>query len=689
MDALAPLSFLPLRLSRNPMAYTIDAVPDSLADRTNLSYLLCLKKPKAYGSGEYNELITLPGRELPKRQELGADIYPGAQFDVSVFVDDFLKRTPPQPNQTAVVTCGDMITPYLTQIRVENAGVLVAGTDKTLPLEYAFKGALSVEQFAGWRDQFFTTYLSQSRQFLTWQPNNKWVDPIQPEFLYYLVNFTPKPTEIRVRVDIVYTDGTLDTLTAQRMTTVGQYAVYSIPVGFVALGLPEREAATGKVVHSYQVWIANEANQRLSEVRTYYVNRDYEPNVLYLLFANSLGGYDTLRCTGQTSRSLTVQGTAVQRALDPAYLPSTAELFRLNRLGEKILTVATGLRDGCELDYLTDVVLSEEVYVVTKEGFVALTLPDSGDTTLDLHQDDEDLAGRILTFRYAKNELGYSNLPAAPTTPARVTRWMPVNTFCLINDNGVRTGYLAAAKLELRYADDGSLVKPLRSKPNTPGTDGYTPPIQSALCQLTPFTNALIQKAGSYRRNNCGADQESTVATLTIPAGTYGGETAEQLQSRIDQALRVLDTQEYANLYGSCLANPATYAYNVAANCWHYRSNSPSRFGIETASAPYMGNAWTVQGQGSAFIYAPGSNDLDFSMTNFAAEQWRLFIYGTTGLNARLRLYKNGTLYRDETLTFNTDGYEYVSLFGLVRNGSTGYISLATTDRIYVQLTDQ
>ena len=676
MDALAPLSFLPLRLSRNAVAYTIDAVSDTLADRTALSYELAVKKPRSYGSGEFNDLIALPGRELPKRSELGADVFPGAEFDVSVFLDDFLKRTPPQPDQRSIVTCGDMITPFLVQTQVKNAGVLVPGTNKTLPLEYALKGAINTEQFAGWREQFFTTYLASTRQFLTWQPAEKWVDVSQPEFLYYLVNFTPRPQELRLKVDIYYTDGLYDSLTAQRMTTVGQYVVYAIPVGFVALGLPEREAAQNKQVHHYDVWISNEANKRLSEVRTYFVARDYEPNVRYLLFANSLGGYDTLRCTGQSSSTLTVKGTAAQRALVPGYLPGTAELFSLNRLGERVITLNTGLRDGDELDYLSELVLSDELYLVTQEGFVALVPTEA---SLILRTDDEDLAGRTLTFRYAKNAVGYSNLPSAPTAPARATRWVPVNAFCLIDDFGKRTGYLGAAKLELRYADDGSLVRPLRSKANTPGTEGYTAATVSGACAITPYLNALIEVAGRYKRNDCGADQDPTVAILRIPAGTYGAETPEQLQARIDQALKVLDTQEYANRYGSCLANPAGYSYAVPVNRWHYRTNAPARIGLETADAPYMGNAWTMQGRGSSFVYATGTNDLDFPSTDFSAYQWRFFAYGTAGKSARLRLFKNGTPYNEVTFAFNSDGYEYFNLTP---------VALVSGDKLYLQLID-
>ena len=343
------------------------------------------------------------------------------------------------------------------------------------------------------------------------------------------------------------------------------------------------------------------------------------------------------------------------------------------------------MRDGDELDYLSEVTLSDEVYVVTAEGFVSLVPTEA---TLNLRTDDEDLAGRTLTFKYAKNEVGYSDLPAAPTVPSRPTRWVPANSFCLIDDYGKRTGYVGAAKLELRYVDDGSLVKPRRSKANTPGTEGYQPAILSAACQTTPFLNALIQQPGTYKRNTCGPDQEPTVAMLTIPAGTYGAETAEQLRSRTDAALLALDTQDYANQFGSCLANPALYTYDVPAGKFHYRTNQPSRLAIETASSPYMGNAWTMQGYGGPNVFAVGANDLDFPAGLITADQFRLFVYGTPGAMVRLRLYQNGVLYRDESFVINREGYEYRSLFGFVNNGSTGYTPLTSTDRFYVQLTD-
>ena len=678
MDILAPLTYLPLRLSGNQIAYTIDAADEAITDRSGLAYYLCIKKPKAYLSGEFEDLITLPGREEPEIVEMGASYYPGAQFDIAVFLADYLKRTVPRPNQVDVDLCGELTMPYYVQSWIENDGALVADSTKTRSLEYVMRGRLDTEGYAVWRSEFFTTYLSETRRFLTWQPAEKWIDSNQPEFLYFLVNFNPRPTQLRLRVALTFVDETLETLTLQTVSSINQYSIYGFPVGFTALGLADQETA-GTKIHSYQVWIANELNQRLSEVRTYYLSQEFEPNVLFLLFANSLGGYDTLRCTGQTSRSLAVKGTTLQTVLAIDYLPSTAELLSLNRLGERTLTVNTGLLSGEKIDYLSELSLSDEIYVATQEGFVALLPPDGA---MALRADDENLAGRTLTFRLAKNEVGFSNLPTAPQTPERPLLWSPINPYCLINDNGIRTGLIASSTLELRYADDNSIVKPRRTKPNLPGTQGYTPPVASELCATTPFQNMLIQKPGTFRRNNCPTDQEGTVATLTIAAGTFGAETAEQLQSRIDQALVTMDTQAYANSFGSCLLNPANYSVSVPSGKWHYRAGIPARIGIYYAGSPAMGNAWNVQGQPGTF--AQGSNDLDFSASH-DPYGWRIFTYGTPGQSARLRVYVDNVLKKDRLFVYNSDGYENHLLF--VTDADVVY-AVPALSKIYVRITD-
>ncbi|MEZ0607835.1 hypothetical protein ACAW74_04925 [Fibrella sp. WM1] len=677
MDSLAPLSFRPLRFSRNPIAYVVDAAPDTLADRAALSYVLRLETPKTFGSGEFTELVTLPGREVPPRQEFGATVYPGAAFDVAVYLDDDLHRTPPMPDQGGFVACAGLITPFLVQTCILQNGTLVPDTKQTFPLEYALKGALSVEQFASWRDDFFTSYLADTRQFLTWQPARKWVETDQPEFLYHLVNYTPKPTELRLRVAVTYTDGTSEVLTPMQTANVAQYTVYSVPVGFVALGLPQQEALTKKTVLSYQVWLSNEANARLSEVRTYWVNREYQPNVLYLLLANSLGGFDTLRCTGASSRRLLVRGTDIQRPLDPNYRPGTAEFVKLNRRGERTLTVATGLRDGAELDYLSELLFAEEVYLVSQDGYVALTLAASGDTALELRGAEEDLAGRVLTFGLGKTEVGYSALPVAPPAAARPTRWVPVNTFCLINEQGIRSGLMGAVQLEQRYVDDFSLVKPRRVKLNVPGTEGYQAPVPSAVCAATPFTNARIEQTGRYARNNCGEGQEGGPATLVLEAGSIGAENAEQLAARVASALAAMDTQAYANQYGSCALNPKDYVVTVPPGYFHFRTNLPDNLSVFYDGTPAAGNAWHLAlDPNNPDVWRYPKNNVALPLRS-NPHNWLLLLRADFAGVGEVLVYRNGLLISTRTLPLNA-GMGYVMLGA----GET----VATGDRLFIEV---
>ncbi|RZA24649.1 MAG: hypothetical protein EOP02_13260, partial [Proteobacteria bacterium] len=454
---------------------------------------------------------------------------------------------------------------------------------------------------------------------------------------------------------------------------------YSVAVGFVALGLPQREAATGKLVYNYELWLANESNQRLTEVRSYDVNREYVPNSLYLLYANSLGGFDTLRCTGQSSRRLIVRGTDIQRALDPAYLPSSAELLKLNRRGDRTLMVATGLRDGADLDYLSEVLFSEQVFVVTQEGFVSLTLPTSGDAALDLRQDDEDLAGRLLTFQLGKTEIAYSALPAPPVSTARPTRWVPLDTFCLIGDQGVRTGQMGAVQLELRYVDDGSLVKPRRIKMNVPGTDGYQAPFASVACQLTPFLNVRVEQFGRFLRNNCEAGQEGGYATLVLEAGSIGAETAEQLAARVAAALSSLDTQAYANQYGPCLLNPKDYQATPPPGYFHFRTNLPDNLSVYYDGQPVAGNAWFLQPDlTNPNIYPYPKSNIALPIQASPA-LWKFALRAAFGGVGDVAVYRNGRLVRTEACPTNAGrGFDLPGAGQLVASG----------DRIYLELTN-
>lgn len=606
MDYLANYTLIPLRLAGNQLIQNVDS-PDGVTNRAPLLYRLDIYKPKAYQSGTFVVHESLRGREAPAYIEGGITLSEGCNFDLSEFVWGLLKATPPKADQDTITVQALATMPYYFKSWVEP---YQSTTETTSGIEYLLRAKLNENQFAAWKENFFSTYLQERRGFLTWQPNNKTVDRNQPEFLSYLVHHNPAPTALKVRVEIEYTDGTRsETLTPITLSNVDNFSLYTVPVGFEALGLDVIEEETEKEIFAYSVWLSNQSTQRLSEIRRYVVCNDYEPYVRHIVFLNSLCGWDTLRLYGVSRQQLQMSSTTFQRQLEANYTPSSDELFITNITGERRLTVNTGYQPNREwLEYLEEIFWSENVFVNSNEGFIPLVL---GQNTFEGPDDEENFGGRTFVFKHAKIGKGYSNLPVTPvfTTTVRPTVWVGVGGYCLVNENGIRTGMQAFTLLELRYAD-GLLerVPGIARKANTPDTEGYILPVSSNTCVATPYLNTLISDPSSFTRNNCAPGYTGRAPVITINAGAYGSETSQaEAQSRAEAAWAALNTQAYANESGICELN--------------YQSVAISRLSTLMKSgctAPATGGRWTITVAAGAYTSSISQADADAQANTFA-----------------------------------------------------------------------
>ena len=116
--------------------------------------------------------------------------------------------------------------------------------------------------------------------FLTWQTGPKYVRMDQPEYLYFVANATPAPTTLKLKMRV----GGGAVVTIDTATSIIPFAVYCLPVGpanaTVWLHLTDS-------VTYYEVWLANQADERISEVRRFDIDRSYRRDVRYVLFNNS------------------------------------------------------------------------------------------------------------------------------------------------------------------------------------------------------------------------------------------------------------------------------------------------------------------------------------------------------------------------------------------------------------------
>ena len=673
-----PTLFSPLKLAQNPIVVNVDAAdPVTIVTRSGLRYFLDLMVPDYYGANTFSLLVEFEGSERPPEAVAGGTIFRGAFFELQDQLDSLLKRTAPTFGQIGISVCDGLITPYYVKYRIENNDVPIV--QQSLPVQYAIKAGVAERDFSVYKDNFFTDYIGKSGRFLTWAEDGRRVQSNQPEFLYWLCNCSPLPAGLKLQVEVLGTDAVYprDIFTAATLASITPMTVYCLAVGPEALGLTTR---TG-VVTGYKVWLEDGAGNMLTEVRTYRMESEFRRNVRFVLFANSLGGYDTICLTGQGEEAVALTRNISDRYPDYAFNPQYAEQVINSVTGERQLTINTGWLKASGRAYLQELALTKDAYIATDRAFLPLIPTAESIRSL---VDDEGPIGRLLTFKYANPERNFSNLPALKITQAREMAWRPKATACLLDSNGLRTGRLGVMLLEKYYLDDSSRVVEAPFKANTPGTEGYIAPTPSLSCATTPFVSALISRSTSFVRSNCTVGQVGGSATITVPAGKYGSELSQaDADAKAEAEYAQNNTQAYTDSNGVCLISPELYAWSVPGGKWHYRTDKPTKTEIvfRDYSGYYVwGTSYSLQTPGGANIFPFGSNDLDFTVNN--SGYWNILVYGTPGVSKVVRIYINGVLLQTIPTSYNSDGYQFLSLY------PSGVSTLASGDKVYIRTDD-
>lgn len=195
----------------------------------------------------------------------------------------------------------------------------------------------------------FTTWFV-TNIFLSWYPAiAKKLLPTQPELLYFMAptNGTFSPTVV-----ITYSDGTTANHSPAISISAQIFQVASLPVGYTELGIAAVTPA--KTAVSYTVTIGG-------KTRSYAVDHTPYRDVRYIIFRNSLGGYDTLACTGEADEATEMQREVAERVYDPEH-PGRLNKLPYNIEHTPVVKVNSGWLLPAERDWLNDLLISEDVY---------------------------------------------------------------------------------------------------------------------------------------------------------------------------------------------------------------------------------------------------------------------------------------------------------------------------------------
>ena len=132
------------------------------------------------------------------------------------------------------------------------------------------------------------------------------------------------------------------------------------------------------------------------------------PRSRYLLFTNSLGMVDTLRCEGRLESTLEATTDKVERPARPGEAAPAADRQVADLSASRKLKLASGWLSPAELEWAQEVVLSREIWQQLGGQLYPL---DWGKRSLATYSDEPGLRGLLLEFDYAYAPTAYA--PAA------------------------------------------------------------------------------------------------------------------------------------------------------------------------------------------------------------------------------------------------------------------------------------
>lgn len=695
---------LEVSYTRNEIVELVDSVDIDNPDRTGLTYHLELSVPDGWQSPTYEVITRLSGSEKPPVDFGGALQYEGWAAYIEEYLDGRLQWPLPSLQLKGVEVNTLAVTPYKVKSWAERNGTLVEGSLKESGIKYAIKGKLGEFELAGYPD-FLSKYRDEKLQWLTRKPSGQKTGRNTPEVLSYLVNMEPKPTSINIRVSVNYYDGTNERFTFGTLSNVVMWTILNIPAGFEALELASREQARQENedpedapanwhrIHNYDVYLTDQDNKIIAAPRKYIVDTDLYKQEAVLMINNTLGGVDMVRFTGE---KIEITATVAELAERPANLKptvTTKDLHVVGHTADRKLTISTGLiSDRKLLEWLEELGWAEEIYLVydkNENGVFRYVMPLNLSKADFQGKDAEGLGIRSFEFTPARKAISTNTLPARISASSRPTTWIPQGSYCLVNERGLRTGYLGAGKLKLFYTDAEPYepVKGVSMKDNREGTEGYIPPILSSSCVAgtAPALNSAINKMGTFKKQGCAAGYTGIEAMISVPAGIFGGDTVADANKLAAAEWSRRNTQAAADANpAGCVLAPENYTDVTpgAGKAW-FRFNTMTAPGSYANHAvdkqqgeEYKGNAWWCWDKSPADVYPQGTNNIQLPVDFGPGNDWRFTVYGRAdGARQYATVYVNGVAMKSGD---GTDVFYLYAAHGDIQAGDRVYIKIWT-----------
>ncbi len=222
--------------------------------------------------------------------------------------------------------------------------------------------------------------------------------------LYFIDNDAGTGT---TSVTIYDKDGSSYTGSLSSFATALPYCVFVAKTGFFQLGLTGIVSDPCRYILSF----TNAAGSKTIDIE--YILEEEEPNAVYFIYRNSMGGYDPLRATGAKEMGIEVDRDDFFKEIT-GYYSIEREMMRTDYISESEIglkyTVFTGYKSKNEIISIAEILWSKEVYVNKSSGLDMDTLYPMiiNKGSVRVYTDDDHRYGFVFEARHAFKDGGYT-----------------------------------------------------------------------------------------------------------------------------------------------------------------------------------------------------------------------------------------------------------------------------------------
>ena len=373
-------------------------------------------------------------------------------------------------------------------------------------------GGIALSNYPAEVDEFSVG--SSPSTFLTAQPRKKLVDHAQPEWLsIYLTATLGSSDDWNVLYTVYYSDGTTGTKSDAVTNQSVLDSIYTIPAGWDQCNLGTIDAS--KVASYYTVQIVSQHHgDPLSEVFTYAIDTRFFRQVRYFILLNSLGGWDTIRTTGNNDLSAKYIRTTNARAQDIDIRASDGTIQMSVNEEEQTWTMRSGwLLSRAEAEYYRQLLLSLyvaeiKVPLIPNSGSVVFKQPFRSvivqPTSLNFYEDTDFKWSVEWKMNYANSEINYSQL--APAAEPYFDSFVEFTV-------ATSVGYISLSSTadNIQYTVNGEIVTLSGSHLLLPGLNEY-----HIVISALNLSYLRINTPGGFHNITVTRIASSTLTTLTV-----------------------------------------------------------------------------------------------------------------------------------------------------------------------------